>query len=161
MLATEKPRVKGAAPCPRWVGPLAWLSRAGVAFCRCGVQAAATTAVLASGSDGRVGMSVLLVLCTCPDAASGERIARALVEERLAACVNRVPGLTSVYRWQDAVESAPEELLLIKTTRAAFPALQARLLALHPYALPEVIALPIDSGHAPYLDWVQAAVAPT
>lgn len=106
-------------------------------------------------------MSVLLVLCTCPDAASGERIARALVEERLAACVNRVPGLTSVYRWQDAVESAAEELLLIKTTRDAFPALQARLLALHPNTLPEVIALPIDSGHAPYLDWVQAAVTPT
>ena len=106
-------------------------------------------------------MSVLLVLCTCPDAASGERIARALVEERLAACVNRVPGLTSVYRWQDAVESAPEELLLIKTTRDTFPALLARLLALHPYALPEVIALPVDLGHPPYLDWVRAAVAPT
>ena len=105
-------------------------------------------------------MSVLLVLCTCPDAASGERIARALVEERLAACVNRLPGLISVYRWQDAVESAPEELLLIKTTRDAFPALQARLLALHPYALPEVIALPVDRGHVPYLDWVRAAVTP-
>ena len=104
-------------------------------------------------------MSVLLVLCTCPDAASGERIARALVEEHLAACVNRVPGLTSVYRWQDAVESAAEELLLIKTTDDAFPALQARLLALHPYTLPEVIALPIDAGFAPYLDWVRSAVA--
>jgi periplasmic divalent cation tolerance protein len=105
-------------------------------------------------------VSMLLVLCTCPDAASGERIARTLVEERLAACVNRVPGLISVYRWQDAVESAAEELLLIKTTRDAFPALQARLLALHPYALPEVIALPVDHGHMPYLDWVRAAVTP-
>lgn len=103
-------------------------------------------------------MSVLLVLCTCPDAASGERIAHALVEERLAACVNRVPGLASIYRWQGAVESAAEELLLIKTTRDVFPALRMRLLALHPYTLPEVIALPVDAGHAPYLDWVRAAV---
>lgn len=131
----------------------------GMTLCRCDLQAAATAAVLASKGYERVGMSVLLVLCTCPDAASGERIARALVEERLAACVNRVPGLTSVYRWQGAVQSASEELLLIKTTRDAFPALQERLLALHPYTLPEVIALPIDSGHAPYLDWVRAAVA--
>ncbi len=106
-------------------------------------------------------MSVLLVLCTCPDAATGERIAWALVEERLAACVNRVPGLTSVYHWQDAVESAPEELLLIKTTRDTFPALQARLLMLHPYAVPELIALPVEQGHAPYLDWIRAAVTPT
>lgn len=97
----------------------------------------------------------LLVLCTCPDAESAGRIARALVEERLAACVNRVPGLTSVYRWQGAIQEDDEVLLLIKTRRERFEALRARLVALHPYDVPEVIALDIATGHAPYLEWLR------
>ena len=97
----------------------------------------------------------LLVLCTCPDAASAARIARALVAERLAACVNRVPGLASTYRWRGEIHDDAEVLLLIKTQRAGFDALRARLVELHPYELPEVIALDIAAGHAPYLDWLR------
>jgi periplasmic divalent cation tolerance protein len=95
----------------------------------------------------------LLILCTCPDGESAARIARVLVEERLAACVNRVPGLTSVYRWQGEIHEDSEVLLLIKTRSELFESLRARLVALHPYDVPEVIALDIAAGHAPYLDW--------
>ena len=97
---------------------------------------------------------VLLVFCTCPDEESGARIAEALVVERLAACVNRLPGLTSVYLWQGKVEHDSETLLLIKTTSARFDALRTRLCALHPYELPEVIAIPVTEGLPEYLQWV-------
>lgn len=103
--------------------------------------------------------TVLLCLCTCPDAESAARLAEALVDERLAACVNRLPGVLSSYRWQGELRTDGEELLLIKTTTARFEALQARLLALHPYELPELIALPIEQGLAAYLDWVRGSVA--
>jgi len=99
--------------------------------------------------------AALLVLCTCPDTESAATIARALVEERLAACVNRVPGLTSVYRWQGEIHEDSEVLLLIKTRSELFEALRARLVALHPYDTPEVIALEIGAGHAPYLEWLR------
>ncbi len=99
-----------------------------------------------------------LVLVTVPSRADGERIGRALVEERLAACVNVVPGLRSVYRWQGAVEAADEALLLIKTTAAAVEALAARVRSLHPYTLPEVIALPVAAGLTAYLAWVDEGV---
>lgn len=98
----------------------------------------------------------LLILCTCPDTESASRIARKLVEERLAACVNRVPGLTSVYRWQGEIHEDSEVLLLIKTRRELFESLRARLVAMHPYDVPEVIALDISAGHAPYLEWLHA-----
>jgi periplasmic divalent cation tolerance protein len=101
---------------------------------------------------------VLLCYCTCPDATSAARLAEALVGERLAACVNRLPGVTSTYRWKGEVATDVEELLLIKTTAARFEALKTRLLALHPYELPELIAVPVDRGHAAYLDWVRAGV---
>lgn len=103
--------------------------------------------------------AILLCLCTCPDAASAQKLAGTLVGERLAACVNRLPGVLSTYRWQGEVNTDNEELLLIKTTADRFEALKARLLALHPYELPELIALPIERGHAAYLDWVRANVA--
>ena len=99
-------------------------------------------------------MTVLLCLCTCPDAACADTIATALVEERLAACVNQLPGLQSVYRWEGKVERAEEVLLLIKTTRDRLPALTARVQALHPYELPELIAVEAAGGLAPYLAWV-------
>jgi periplasmic divalent cation tolerance protein len=99
-------------------------------------------------------MSAIVVLCSCPDEAVGERIGSTLVEERLAACVNRVPGIASTYRWQGKVERERECLLLIKTSSERFHALRERIVELHPYELPEVIAVDIALGHAPYLAWI-------
>ena len=95
-----------------------------------------------------------LCLSTCPDSDSAARIARALVEERLAACVSIVPGLRSIYRWQGTIEDAGEYLLLIKTTTGRLEALQARLPSLHPYELPELVAVEAVGGLPTYLDWV-------
>jgi periplasmic divalent cation tolerance protein len=97
----------------------------------------------------------LLVYCTCPDHDTALRIAKSLVDQQLAACVNVVPGLTSVYRWQGQMETAQEVLLLIKTRRAVYPELEAALLALHPYELPEIIAVPIEAGLPAYLSWIE------
>lgn len=102
-------------------------------------------------------MSPILVLCSCPDEASAERIATALVEEHLAACVNRIRDIASTYRWQGKVCHDSEQLLLIKSTRERFEALRERILALHPYELPEVIAVDIALGSAEYLEWITAA----
>lgn len=96
----------------------------------------------------------LVVFCTCPDPKSAEDIATALVEERLAACVNLVPGLTSIYRWQGSLRREPECLLLIKTTATRFEALRCRLRALHPYEVPEIIGLPSSHGDPAYLQWL-------
>jgi periplasmic divalent cation tolerance protein len=100
---------------------------------------------------------VLSAVGAPPDA---ERIARALVEERLAACVNVVPGVVSVYRWKGAVERENELMLVIKTMAAQLDALKARLVELHPYELPEVVVIPIGGGHAPYLAWLAEQVSP-
>ncbi|MGH8211968.1 MAG: divalent-cation tolerance protein CutA [Rhodanobacteraceae bacterium] len=97
----------------------------------------------------------LLLLSTCPDAETAAKIGRAVVEERLAACVNRVAGVTSVYRWHGEIHEDAEVLLLIKTTREHIEALRARLVELHPYEVPELIALDIVAGHVPYLDWLR------
>jgi periplasmic divalent cation tolerance protein len=99
-------------------------------------------------------VAVLACYCTCPDLATAERLAEALVGERLAACVNVLPGLRSVYRWQGTVERADEVLLLIKTTRGRLDALVARVQALHPYELPELLAVEVAGGLPAYLDWV-------
>lgn len=101
----------------------------------------------------------LLALSTCPDAETATRIARVLVEEQLAACVNRMPGIQSTYRWQGEIHDDAEVLLLIKTTRERFDALRARLVALHPCEVPELIALDIADGHIPYLDWIARETA--
>ena len=101
----------------------------------------------------------LLVLTNLPDAASAERIARLLVEQRLAACVNLLAPCTSVYRWQDDIETATEIPLLIKTSLLRYPALQAALTEAHPYELPEIIAVPIHKGLPAYLSWVGAETA--
>jgi periplasmic divalent cation tolerance protein len=100
---------------------------------------------------------VLLCYCTCPNAASAQHLAAALVGESLAACVNRIPGIQSTHRWKGEVTTDTEELLLIKTTAERFEALKERVLALHPYELPELIAVPVERGHAAYLDWVRSA----
>jgi periplasmic divalent cation tolerance protein len=101
-------------------------------------------------------MTTLLCLSTCPEAEMAGRIARTLVEERLAACVNQVSGVRSTYRWQGRVIEEAEVLLVIKTTRERFDALRGRLLELHPYEVPELIALEIVDGHVPYLEWIAA-----
>jgi len=98
----------------------------------------------------------LVVMVTAPSADKAAEIARALVEERLAACGNVVPQLRSIYRWEGAVQDEAEALLLLKTTRDRFEALRARVLSLHPYQVPEVIALPVEAGHAAYLAWIVA-----
>jgi len=100
----------------------------------------------------------LLVLTNLPDRDSALKLAKTLVEKRLAACVNVLDGCTSVYRWQGMVQTEREVPLLIKTHAQRFGSLQATILALHPYELPEVIALPLDGGLEPYLDWVGAEV---
>jgi len=96
----------------------------------------------------------LIVLCTVPDQAAGQALARALVAEGLAACVNLLPRVTSVYRWQGQVETDSELLMIIKTRQGVYQRLEQRLVALHPYELPEVIAVPITEGLAGYLSWV-------
>ena len=102
------------------------------------------------------GSGVLLVLTNCPDETSAARIRRELVDARLAACVNQLGPVRSTYRWQGAVEEASEVALLIKTTRERYEALQARLLQLHPYSVPEILAFPAERGFPAYLGWVQA-----
>jgi len=102
--------------------------------------------------------AVIVALMTAPDAATAESIARVLVEERLAACCNILPQVRSIYRWEDAIEQADEVLVIIKTTAAGFDAMRDRVLALHPYDLPELIAVPLGAAHEPYLDWVRQSV---
>lgn len=99
-------------------------------------------------------MTALVVYSTCPDAACADRLARTLVEERLAACVNAVPGIRSTYRWQGQIEQADEVLLMIKTSRDRLDALTARLQELHPYELPEVLAVEVCDGLDAYLAWL-------
>jgi periplasmic divalent cation tolerance protein len=101
----------------------------------------------------------LLVLVTCSSATEAQRIARAVVEGRLAACVNILPGVvTSIYRWEGKVESAPERLLLIKTSRKRLAKLQAAVEKLHSYDVPEFIAVPIAEGSSAYLSWIEESV---
>ncbi len=105
--------------------------------------------------------AVLIVMTTVPDAQVADRIARTLVEERLVACVNRLAPCRSTYRWQGEVEEADEVPLLMKTTTARWPQLQARLKALHPYQVPEMLAWRPDAGWSPYADWVLAEARPS
>ena len=100
----------------------------------------------------------IVVLTTCAAEADAERLARALVEGRLAACVNVVPGVRSFYRWKGEVDSGVEFLLIIKTSRELFPALRAEMERLHPYELPELLALPVVAGAENYLSWFQAGL---
>lgn len=96
----------------------------------------------------------LAVITNVPDRATAERIAEALVTQRAAACVNILGACTSVYRWEGKLEQASEVPLLMKTTREAYPRLESLLRELHPYELPEIIALPVTAGLPGYLDWV-------
>src|ERR1700736_3344167 len=95
-----------------------------------------------------------IVLCTAGSEDEARKIARHLVEQRLAACVNIVPRVESIYRWQGKVESSGEWLLLIKTTAERFPSVLAAIRALHSYELPECVAIGIEDGSAGYLEWI-------
>lgn len=100
----------------------------------------------------------VVALSTVAKAEDAERIARALVERRLAACVNVLPGVASFYRWKGEVCRDDELLLVIKTRAERLAALREALVALHPYELPELVALPVESGHPPYLAWLDEGV---
>ncbi len=103
--------------------------------------------------------AALVVLVTAPPA-DASRLAEALVQEGRAACVSEVPGLRSTFRWEGRIETADEVLLLAKTTAAGYPALEARIRELHPYDLPEILALPVAAGLEPYLRWLARSVTP-
>lgn len=103
----------------------------------------------------------LLVLTNLPDAESAARLAQRLIEQRAAACVNRLAPCTSTYRWQGKVETATEVPLLIKTTRAAYPRLEQLIRESHPYELPEIVAVSVDQGLPAYLNWVEQETTPT
>ena len=98
---------------------------------------------------------LLLILTTAPDQKTAKLLAKSLVEQRLAACVNILPQATSIYEWKGKVECSDESLLLIKSTRQNYTAVEAALRELHPYELPEIIAVPVEQGLQGYLDWVE------
>ncbi len=99
-----------------------------------------------------------LVLCTCPDEEAAINIAENLVAQRLAACVNVLPAVYSVYHWQDNVESAKENMIVIKTIQEKYSALETVITSLHPYEVPEIIAINIDSGLPEYLKWIESSI---
>ena len=100
-----------------------------------------------------------IVLTTCGSEADAERVARTLVERRLAACVNIVGGVRSIYRWKDAVENDAELLLIIKTQTSAIETLKAAIAELHSYDVPELVVVAIEDGASAYLDWIGASVS--
>ena len=106
-------------------------------------------------------MKVLIVVCNVPGEALAQQMAAVLVGEGLAACVNILPACQSVYRWEGRIETASEVPLLIKTTASQYEGLQARIQALHPYDVPEIVAVAAECGLPAYLGWVQASVAGT
>jgi len=105
-------------------------------------------------------MSALLVITNLPDRAAAEKLADALIAQRVAACVNILAPCRSVYRWKGAVQHDEEHPLLIKTSAERYAALEAAIRAGHPYELPEIVAVPIERGLAAYLDWVEGETSP-
>ncbi|MBI5812954.1 MAG: divalent-cation tolerance protein CutA [Meiothermus silvanus] len=101
----------------------------------------------------------LVVLVTVPDLETARHIGRTLVEERLVACANIVPGIVSIYRWEDQINEDPELLLLLKTRLERYEELEGRVKQLHPYTLPEIIALQVHSGSVDYLHWIAQSLA--
>ena len=104
-------------------------------------------------------VAAVMIVSTAPDEATARQLARGLLEARVAACVNLVPGVRSMYRWQGAIEEADEWVLLIKTERDLAAQAQALLAQLHPYEVPESIVVAIESGSQAYLDWIHASVS--
>jgi len=105
-------------------------------------------------------MDTLLVLTNLPDRIAAKALANALIERRVAACVNVLAECTSAYRWNDKVETATEVPMLVKTSAAAYPALERAIRELHPYELPEIVAVPIRCGLPDYLAWIAAETRP-
>jgi periplasmic divalent cation tolerance protein len=107
-------------------------------------------------------MSALLriVLCNCPDTASANRIAAELLQLRQAACINLLPAVTSMYHWQGQLETSTETMLLIKAPPLLFDAICQTICRLHPYSVPEIIAIPVSQGFLPYLSWVNQECSP-
>jgi len=103
--------------------------------------------------------TVLLVYTTCPEDTTAAQMASALVEERLAACANRIPAMSSTFRWQGKVQTNSEVQLILKTTDRVYPALEKRILELHPYELPEVLAVQVQAGLPGYVDWIVDSVS--
>lgn len=97
----------------------------------------------------------LLVICTCPDEDSARRLSESLVQGKLAACVNIVNPINSIFTWQGRIDTEQESLLLIKTTETAYSALEQAIKQQHPYELPEIIAIPVQTGSAEYLNWIR------
>lgn len=100
-----------------------------------------------------------IILCTCPDRECAEQIAGNLIESQLAACVNILPSVTSVYQWQGEIETTQELLLMIKSHQERYPALENRIKELHPYDVPEIIAVSIERGSHDYLKWIDSCLA--
>ena len=107
---------------------------------------------------GPTGTAVRVVLTTAPTVEVARDLGSAVVGERLAACANVLPGVTSIYRWEGEVKREGEALVILKTTAGAVERLRARIVELHPYDVPEVVVLNVESGHEPYLAWVRAEV---
>jgi periplasmic divalent cation tolerance protein len=101
-----------------------------------------------------------IILCTCPNSETATHIAQHLVAAKLAACINILPGITSIYEWQGEVETAQEQLLLIKSCQTHYAMIEAEIKRLHPYELPEIIALSIETGFPDYLKWINSCLLP-
>lgn len=99
-----------------------------------------------------------IILCTCPDFETANKIAHHLVTSKLAACINILPSVTSVYEWQGQIETAQEQLLLIKSCQTHYARIEADIKCLHPYELPEVIAVAIENGLPDYLKWISSCI---
>lgn len=104
--------------------------------------------------------SACVVLCTCPDNASAEQLAARLLSQKLVACVNLLPGITSLYQWQGELCRDSEVQLVLKTRADCLPALEACIKEHHPYEVPEMLALPVEWGHRPYLEWINQHCQP-
>jgi len=102
-------------------------------------------------------MNAMIVFTNAPDRAVAEKIARTLVDQKLAACVNILAGCVSIYRWDGTVETAAEIPMLIKTRADIYPEVEAAIKGLHPYELPEIVGLPIEQGSLEYLEWINSA----
>ena len=100
----------------------------------------------------------LLVFCTLPNSDKAVELSHAVVNERLAACANLLPAVRSIYKWQGKLQDENEVLVIFKVTADGFERLKARILELHPYEVPEVLAIPIEQGHRAYLDWIRREV---
>lgn len=107
----------------------------------------------------KVASLISVVYVTVPTLEFGKKLAREIIDEKLAACVNVVPQITSIYKWKDNIEEADEILLIIKTTSEAVPRLKDAVIKKHTYDVPEFVVLPVEQGHEPYMKWVEEQVS--